>query len=93
MEGVRATSGTCGTCGCDGGGGRSPDPGRVRIMRVDYERNELFDEAGRGYYELPGGLWAGFGPAREGASGTGEAVRTRGASTSCPLLFSRAGGG
>ena len=36
-------------------------------MRVDYARNELFDEEGRGYYELPGGLWAEFGQEREGS--------------------------
>lgn len=41
--------------------------GWVRIVRIDYERNELYDEAGRGYYELPGSLWTEFGPVHEGS--------------------------
>ena len=64
---MRATSGVCGGEGRDGGGGCEPRLGRVRIVRVGYERNELYDETGRGYYELPGGLWAEFGPVREGS--------------------------
>ena len=42
-------------------------PCRVRIVRVDYERNELFDEEGHGYYELADGMWAPFGAVREGS--------------------------
>ena len=45
----------------------SPRPGWVRIVRVDYAVNELYDAEGRGYYELPGGLWAEFGPEHEGS--------------------------
>lgn len=41
--------------------------GWVRIVRVDYEKNELYDETGHGYYELPGGLWTEFGPVHEGS--------------------------
>ena len=44
-----------------------PQPSRVHIVRVDYEKNELFDADGNGYYELPGAIWAEFGPVREGS--------------------------
>ena len=54
---------------CDKPGRETEAPrlGIVHIVRVDYAMNELFDADGNGYYELPGGMWAEFGPDAEGS--------------------------
>lgn len=44
-----------------------PRPGRIHIVRVDYAKNELYDADGNGYFEMPGGMWAPFGPVHEGS--------------------------
>mgnify|MGYP004561590245 CR=1 FL=1 len=61
---MRANGKACSEEGRECGGSR---PRRVRIVRVDYERNELFDEEGNGYCELANNMWARFGAAHEGS--------------------------